>query len=120
MIGVEHQRHSECLDRAGGIPLLFEQFTTALKPTIGGGATFGLGNLLEREGKGVGHGIIGRIFLANVLKAEEALKHIPVIAVTAFAMKGDEEKIRAGGCEDYIAKPISVPQFIQTVKKYLD
>jgi len=63
---------------------------------------------------------ISGIEVTQMLKAEEALKHIPVIAVTAFAMKGDEEKIRAGGCEDYIAKPISVPQFIQTVKKYLD
>jgi two-component system, cell cycle response regulator DivK len=39
--------------------------------------------------------------------------------VTAFAMKGDEEKIREGGCEGYIAKPISVPHFLETVKKFL-
>lgn len=52
------------------------------------------------------------------IKEDEDLKHIPVIAVTAFAMKGDEEKIRAGGCEDYIAKPISVKNFIETVRKY--
>src|ERR1700693_4875789 len=44
------------------------------------------------------------------LKEDEKLKDIPVIAVTAFAMKGDEEKIREGGCQDYIAKPISVTQ----------
>ena len=54
------------------------------------------------------------------LKAEQDLKHIPVIAVTAFAMKGDEEKIRQGGCEDYISKPISIAEFIKTVRKYLD
>ena len=36
------------------------------------------------------------------------LRSIPVIAVTAFAMKGDEERIREGGCEAYISKPISV------------
>src|SRR5690348_6167540 len=42
------------------------------------------------------------------LKEDDDLRHIPVIAVTAFAMKGDEEKIRSGGCEAYIAKPISV------------
>jgi two-component system, cell cycle response regulator DivK len=54
------------------------------------------------------------------LKAEEDLKHIPVVAVTAFAMKGDEEKIRQGGCEDYISKPISITDFIQIVQKYLD
>jgi len=41
---------------------------------------------------------------------------IPVIAVTAFAMKGDEEKIREGGCEAYIAKPISVAHFLATVQ----
>ena len=45
---------------------------------------------------------------------------IPVIAVTAFAMKGDEDRIRAGGCEDYIAKPISVVGFLEKVKRYLD
>jgi len=54
------------------------------------------------------------------LKEEDDLRHIPVIAVTAFAMKGDEEKIRDGGCEDYIAKPISVVDFLATVKRFLD
>ena len=54
------------------------------------------------------------------LKAEADLKDIPVVAVTAFAMKGDEEKIRQGGCEDYIAKPISITEFIKVVQKYLD
>ena len=53
------------------------------------------------------------------LKEDDDLKAIPVIAVTAFAMKGDEEKIREGGCEDYLSKPISVSLFLQTVKKYL-
>ncbi len=53
------------------------------------------------------------------LKEDEGLRSIPVIAVTAFAMKGDEEKIRQGGCEAYISKPISVPQFLQTVQSYL-
>ena len=54
------------------------------------------------------------------LKDDETLAHIPVIAVTAFAMKGDEERIRAGGCAAYIAKPISVGHFLETVKKYLE
>ena len=54
------------------------------------------------------------------LKDDETLAHIPVIAVTAFAMKGDEERIRAGGCAAYIAKPISVGHFLDTVKKYLE
>jgi len=53
------------------------------------------------------------------IKEDDRLKSIPVIAVTAFAMKGDEEKIREGGCEAYIAKPISVTNFLETVKKYL-
>ena len=53
------------------------------------------------------------------IKEDENLKSIPVIAVTAFAMKGDEEKIREGGCEAYIAKPISVTSFLQTVQRYL-
>jgi two-component system cell cycle response regulator DivK len=53
------------------------------------------------------------------LKEDEDLRAIPVIAVTAFAMKGDEERIRQGGCEAYISKPISVTRFIETIKSYL-
>lgn len=53
------------------------------------------------------------------LKEDEELKSIPVIAVTAFAMKGDEQKIREGGCEDYISKPISVTHFMEVIEKYL-
>jgi two-component system, cell cycle response regulator DivK len=53
------------------------------------------------------------------LKEDDDLRAIPVIAVTAFAMKGDEEKIRGGGCEAYIAKPISVASFLRTVERFL-
>lgn len=53
------------------------------------------------------------------LKEDEGLREIPVIAVTAFAMKGDEEKIREGGCEAYISKPISVSHFLATVDGFL-
>ena len=53
------------------------------------------------------------------LKADADLRAIPVIAVTAFAMKGDEEKIREGGCEDYVSKPISIVDFMKVVEKYL-
>ncbi len=53
------------------------------------------------------------------IKEDDELKSIPVIAVTAFAMKGDEEKIREGGCEAYIAKPISVTNFLETVQRFL-
>jgi two-component system cell cycle response regulator DivK len=53
------------------------------------------------------------------LKEDPDLRVIPVIAVTAFAMKGDEEKIRQGGCEAYISKPISVVSFLETIRKHL-
>jgi len=53
------------------------------------------------------------------LKDDDDLRSIPVIAVTAFAMKGDEERIRGGGCEAYISKPISVMSFIATVRKFI-
>ena len=53
------------------------------------------------------------------IKGDADLRMIPVIAVTAFAMKGDEEKMRNGGCEAYIAKPISVMSFLQTVERFL-
>src|SRR5882724_6083107 len=54
------------------------------------------------------------------LKKDNDLKNIPVIAVTAFAMKGDEEKIRQGGCEDYISKPISIIDFMKVIQKHLE
>ena len=57
--------------------------------------------------------------VTKTLKADDKLKKIPVIAVTAFAMKGDEQKIREGGCEDYISKPISVTHFMEVIQKYL-
>ena len=53
------------------------------------------------------------------LKEDDDLSHIPVVAVTAFAMKGDEERIREGGCEAYISKPISVMHFLDTIKRLL-
>ena len=53
------------------------------------------------------------------IKKDDDLRMIPIIAVTAFAMKGDEEKIRDGGCEAYIAKPISVASFLRTVERFL-
>jgi two-component system, cell cycle response regulator DivK len=53
------------------------------------------------------------------LKEDEALRHIPVVAITAFAMKGDEEKIRQGGCEAYLSKPISIVKFLETIRIYL-
>ena len=60
-----------------------------------------------------------RTDLTKWIKDEDELKAIPIIAVTAFAMKGDEEKILQSGCEGYIAKPISVMNFITTVDGFL-
>jgi len=62
---------------------------------------------------------ISGLVITKQIKDDEELKNIPVIAVTAFAMKGDEEKIREGGCEAYIAKPISIPHFLETIKKVM-
>jgi two-component system cell cycle response regulator DivK len=53
------------------------------------------------------------------LKEDDELRRIPVVAVTAFAMKGDEERIRQGGCEAYISKPISVGTLIDTVRRFI-
>lgn len=53
------------------------------------------------------------------LKEDDQLRSIPVIAVTAFAMKGDEDRIRQGGCEAYLSKPISVTKFIETIQTYV-
>jgi two-component system cell cycle response regulator DivK len=54
------------------------------------------------------------------IKSDETIKNIPIIAVTAFAMKGDEERILSKGCDAYLSKPISIVKFIETVKYYLD
>jgi two-component system, cell cycle response regulator DivK len=54
------------------------------------------------------------------LKADPDTRHIPVIALTALAMKGDEERIRAAGCDGYIAKPIDYRQFLETVKTHIE
>ncbi len=53
------------------------------------------------------------------LKEDDELRGIPVVAVTAFAMKGDEERIRQGGCEAYLSKPISVMSFVDTVRRFI-
>jgi two-component system, cell cycle response regulator DivK len=53
------------------------------------------------------------------IKDDPELRMIPVVAVTAFAMKGDEERIREGGCEAYLSKPISVGKFIETVRRFI-
>jgi two-component system cell cycle response regulator DivK len=53
------------------------------------------------------------------IKGDPELCRIPVVAVTAFAMNGDEERIRQGGCEAYLSKPISIAKFMETVRSFL-
>jgi len=55
----------------------------------------------------------------GLLKGDDATRGIPVIALTALAMKGDEERIRAAGCDGYIAKPMRYREFLATVEAQL-
>ena len=57
--------------------------------------------------------------VVKCIKEEDALKSIPVIVVTAFAMSGDEEKIMQSGCVAYITKPIAIAQFLETIDHFL-
>jgi two-component system cell cycle response regulator DivK len=63
---------------------------------------------------------VSGIEVTKWLKEDEELRSIPVVAVTAFAMKGDEQKIREGGCEAYISKPISVASFMATINGFFE
>ena len=53
------------------------------------------------------------------IKADPALAHIPVIAVTSYALSGDEAKTKAAGCDGYVAKPFSPRQLLHKVREYL-
>lgn len=55
----------------------------------------------------------------RLLKGDAATRAIKVVALTAFAMRGDEENIRAAGCDGYVAKPIRYQEFLQTVGNML-
>ena len=55
----------------------------------------------------------------RLLKADAATRAIPVVALTALAMKGDEERIRAAGCDGYIAKPMRYKDFLATVAQHV-
>jgi two-component system cell cycle response regulator DivK len=59
------------------------------------------------------------IDVIRLLKADPAMRHIPIVAVTAFAMRGDEQRIRNEGAEAYLSKPISVQTFVETVRKFI-
>jgi two-component system cell cycle response regulator DivK len=63
---------------------------------------------------------VSGIEVTKWLKEDDELRSIPVVAVTAFAMKGDEQKIREGGCEAYISKPISVASFLSTINGFFE
>ena len=54
------------------------------------------------------------------IKANPALRHIPVIAVTSYALSGDEEKTRAAGCDAYVAKPFSPRLLLAKVREFLE
>jgi len=56
----------------------------------------------------------------GILKGDAATRDIPVIALTALAMKGDEARIRAAGCNGYIAKPLSYKDFLETIAAQLE
>jgi len=62
---------------------------------------------------------ISGLELTDRLKKDEKMKHIPIVAVTAFAMRGDEQKIMAAGCDAYLSKPISVTTFLETIRKFI-
>jgi two-component system cell cycle response regulator DivK len=55
----------------------------------------------------------------GLLKADPATRDIPVVALTALAMKGDEARIRAAGCDGYIAKPLAYKDFLATISSHL-
>ena len=58
--------------------------------------------------------------LTRKLKADERTRHIRIVALTAFAMKGDDQKAFSAGCDGYITKPIDTRQFPTQVAKFLD
>jgi CheY-like chemotaxis protein len=55
----------------------------------------------------------------RILKADERTRDIPIVALTAYAMKGDEEKIKAAGCDGYVSKPIDTRGFLNKITEYL-
>lgn len=63
---------------------------------------------------------ISGLDVTRKIKADQSMRHIPVIAVTAFAMKDDEDKIMRAGCEAYLSKPIAIDDFLSTIRRFLE
>lgn len=63
---------------------------------------------------------ISGLDVAQSIKANGELKHIPIIAVTASVMKGDEERIMASGCDIYVSKPVQIAEFMRVIRQTLD
>lgn len=63
------------------------------------------------------HGISGFDVIKQI-KANDQIKNIPILAVTAFVMKDDKQRMLDSGCEAYISKPISIASFIKTVSEF--
>ncbi len=57
--------------------------------------------------------------ISEWLKKDETLCRIPIVAVTAFAMRGDEDRIREAGCDAYMAKPVATKHLLETMQKFL-
>jgi two-component system cell cycle response regulator DivK len=55
--------------------------------------------------------------IARAMRADASLAGMRILAVTALAMKGDEEMIRAAGCDEYLSKPVSIPRFVDTLAR---
>ena len=66
----------------------------------------------------IGLPLVAGLAAARAVKAEADLCDIPVVAITACAMPGDEASIRGGGCDGYLAKPVSVRTYLETVRSF--
>ena len=63
--------------------------------------------------------VVNGLDAARLIKANRALKHIPIIAVTAHAMQGDMERALSSGCEDYLSKPIDEDQLFEKIHRLM-